>query len=708
MKLSGIFLLIIFLITVNKAEAYHYYQNNEINSPDSINTTQMDSLLKIIPDSVKQLQDSLKLADSDSLSNVTSDSLLPSNFPILEHGKVFVLNNKPALTIGKRDYSFDQYAGLYEIINKKANVFPLSLGSYSQFNSFSFYGATPRDLSVTFNYRPMNDFQYSSYNIEQFSPEFIENLEILTGSDAAIFSDNSAGAMINIQEVRYDTKKPFTRMLFAQAGNEAIFADGIFSQNFKRNFNLTFGFKSMNGKGEYDNNEFETWNLRALLRWNPSDRTSISLSEIFNNHSMGVNGGIDSATSYYQYANYFSTGEPFNIAEGNYAAVMYGAMLEKQFRHDITLSFTSILDEDSTHSASGALFFTHADWDRSSSQGFFNDTIEGFSDKYIYKMAGANLKYELAIANSLFINTGGEIYYIDNEKSIFTESFEGMSMSAFGRGRINVFDIVDVSGGLRFRQLKDNTAVSAGAKARINFTGDFSITADFSRTVRLPSPSEGLSLSSESSLLAIIEAEYKSEIFKCKLNVFRREINNPILFRPVYNDTNETNLVVNTEAYNADKRTILGGGIALTYIPFGEISLDPYLWLPANISFFGQSYQSELDGADDKRFPEYYAGIDFYSRIKINQSIARIGVEYAVLGPFNGEVFIPQTRSYIPNNFDNGIMNNGLNIYAKARLGNAFIRVSFENILSQPYYYTAVYPNYGMNFRFMVTWSFFD
>ena len=675
-------------------------------------------------------QDSLSLEDNDSSvslpviendSTITDslateqqlvpDSLRKPNNPMHKHGSVFLLNNRPYKTINKKDYRYLQYSGLSEIIGHNTLFFPVSTGTHTRFNSFSVFGASADDINVNYNGRPINDFQYGSYNLEQFSPEFLENIELLTGSDAVIFSDNSSGAMANLQQIRYNTAKPYTRIMFAQAGYDQILADGIYSQNFTKDWNFTFGFKTTTAKGRYDNNNTDTWNIRALIRWNPSDMTSISITENFNNHTQGLYGGIDSAASYYNFSSLSYTTRPaFDFGEDAYNQVLFANLLEKQFRHDLTLSYTSILDEDSTHALSINSWFSHAAWDRSSSSGYFiSDTIEGFSDKYLNKNYGANAKYEVAFANSLFLNTGAEIYYVSNEQSLFCPDFEGMSTAFFGRARLFLFDVIDFSGGARLRKLKDREVFSAGVKGSINILKNLSLTGDFSRSENLPSPVQGFELNKESNLLAIFDLNYSLETFSVHLNAFYRKTDNPILNNAVYSTAEgEEYKIISTESFNAESGMVQGSGISLNYIPQDNVSLGTYRWLPVNLTLKGTVYKSEADGEDGKRYPGYYAGARLSSQIQVNQSIARIGVDFKIMGPFNGEQYIPLTRTFVQNNFDNGTMHNGIDIFVEAKLGNAYLRLTLENILDKTFYYNPLHLYYGRNFRFMLNWSFLD
>ncbi len=52
-------------------------------------------------------------------------------------------------------------------------------------------------------------------------------------------------------------------------------------------------------------------------------------------------------------------------------------------------------------------------------------------------------------------------------------------------------------------------------------------------------------------------------------------------------------------------------------------------------------------------------------------------------------------------------MEGGITIFATLKLGEAYLRISYNNILSH-IYYVPYYPVYNGNFRLQVAWAFFD
>ncbi len=663
-------------------------------------------------DSVKtspqEITDTTK-SPTDSTLAATPEKELPLYNPLNYHGSRFVLTHDNYFRdITKEDIEMEDYYGLQDIITDHTPSYPLSLGAYGHFSQMSFFGAGPRNVNFCFNNRPMNDFGFGSFNPEQFSPEFMEQLEIYTGTEAAILFDDASGAGINIQEIRYNTAKPYTRMFFAESGYRYINADGIYSHNIARNWNFTFGFRSLGSDGRYPNSSVDAWHVRGLLRWNPGDLTSISLTENFYNHGLGLFGGLDYNKSLKNYQSITNDNAPanFTIFDDNFAVDVYPDMVERVFRHDLTLTYTSILDKDSVQAFSGTVFLTYADWNRSSKSGYFGEGhTDGFRMGYISRQLGATADYELNISDILGFKFGGVLDHIMHEKSLFIDGFQGLSVSGYGLTKINLLNLINLTTGIRFKHQKDRNAFSFGAKGGINFSKNFSAFVDLSRSERLPAPAEGMPLGKESNNLALGEIKWDSKKLKIYLDVFARLVSSPILAKPL---TDSSGNIYATTSFNGEDRQVYGTSLNIQATPFETINYGSWQFNPFNFSAGINYMKSTSAGANDRRFPEFSGSFSVYGEVTIGESIARVGLELKGLTDYSGESFDPQTRSYYLTDGTSGFMYNGINIFAHARLGNAFVRLTLDNVLSEGIYYVPYYPLHTMNFKLQVSWSFFN
>ena len=631
---------------------------------------------KSVFDSLTKKDSIYKSIEQDS-SKIKSDSI-QFYTPIINHGNVSLYHNKDFRTINKRDLEFLEYNSFSEILTEKTPSFPLFLGNPAMFNSASLFAGN--NVAVNFNNRPILDLEYSSFNLDQMPTEFFENAEVIVGSDAVIYSDNTDGTLINFQEINYNTKIPFTRLWYSQGGYDFLSGDGVYSQNILPNLNYTFGFRRQSGNGRYEKSWIDSWNVRNLVRWNISRQLNISLVENFTNHGLATNGGLNTETS-------------TDITDPIYANSYYPNLNERVFRHDLTLSASSYITKDSSTSISSNIFLSNSQWIRNLSDNLLGKSIDSTRrNTHISKYYGFNLKLEQNIKNIIFLSSGIESYYADMEQAVFNPNLSTTSLSAFARGQMNLFDFIVLSGGLRYRRFGDFNTLNYGTKAIFKFNNNSNFLFDFSQSQEIP-PAFAMNIAKNTNnILALSEFSYSGKSNKFALGAYYKSIDNQIEFHDI--DNNSINFSISQSAIN---KNYWG-----TYIEY-KIQLIDNLFLAGKILF-----NSSFEKSNQINFPEIYSTMKTYYQINRGNSILKLGLSGSIISSYTGKKFLPQYRNYIQYDNESGLMNDGIKVFALARLGNAFIKASFENILSQNYYYVPLYPMYDRNFRFSFSWSFLN
>ena len=131
--------------------------------------------MMINPLSAISAQDSTKI---DSTSSVT---------PLKSHGSLELFENKSLYSkVSKQSLPTINYTGINEIIEQAIPIYPLNTGAYGEFNSFSAFGAMPNQIKANYNGRTISNRFAQTYDLSEFSPEFLEKIELLIGSDAVI------------------------------------------------------------------------------------------------------------------------------------------------------------------------------------------------------------------------------------------------------------------------------------------------------------------------------------------------------------------------------------------------------------------------------------------------------------------------------------------------------------------------------------------
>lgn len=625
-----------------------------------------------------------EFADSLSIEEIIPDSVSVIIFePLMEHGSAEILRKTEHLNINKNDFQELSYSQMSDILYKSTNFYPLSLGSFGLFNHMSIFGSSPANINFTYNNRPINDLNHGSLNLEQISPSSYENIEIFTGSDAVIMGDNGQGAFINLQQKKYNAGIPYSRLWYAQAGFEFIAADVIYSQNFSPNWNATIDIRNLTTQGRYENQWLKLWNLKADVRWNISDLTSITFTESYTNHNMGTNGGVDAENSTL-------------LFDDIVAVVNYNDFNERLFRHDLTASFTSILDRDSLSALNLNVYFTNSEWNRDSGNDFFINPIDSLRHiEYSNNSIGANGKYELSLLDFLFLNIGGKLEKVKIEETSFNDGYDDVNFSAYGRAIIALGDIIDVTGGTRISYLYGNSALAFGSAAIIKFPS-FNLKIDASVSERVPTPSEGLSLNKENHFLATTNLNGNINTFGFNIYSYLRYVDKPIMNNNAQFDSISN--ITTYNSYNTQSAELYGIGFDLNKTLFSNFQLN----LKTLLQY------SNLNGNKDERFPVFLGSISLNYIKYIRKNKLSAGINFKLISEFEGYQFLPQTRTYIPADFRSSFANNGFDVYATAVLGDAFIKLEFMNLLSQGYYYVPYYPELNRNLKLSVAWSFLN
>jgi hypothetical protein len=499
--------------------------------------------------------------------------------------------------------------------------------------------------------------------------------------------------MINIQEVRYNTGKPYTRLWLSQAGGSFYATDGIFSQNFSKNWNATFGFRRMSYPGRFDNSGMDSWNVRGLLRWNLSDRINISLSDIFTNHKLEVNGGIDEKSSDY-----------FDPIASN---VLYEEMSERNYRHDLTLSISTILDADTSLALSSSLFFTNNEFHRwREEESFLNesDSIRYYSKTEI--ITGFRSLFELGIYKSINLKTGCEILYINSPETIYNQGWNGLSFSVYGMGVYSFEEKFELKAGARISNEYDRTLASFGTALRFNIGDSSFISGDLSVSQRMPTLTEGTGLSTEKHILGLLIYSLEERSIKFNAGGFARIIYEPILNRIINNAEGQP---VDLNSYNGETRRVFGFYGEVTQVIFYS-GLLLSIFDSDNINYTAklQIYTSRTNDRVDRSFPNWYFKFGVEYQAIVGRSQAIVGIETKLIGENYGYIFFPQKRGYVVSDIYNSTAFGGIDAYISLKLGNANVRLMLENILSNNYYYLSIYPQLDRNLRFSVSWPFFD
>lgn len=597
----------------------------------------------------------------------TIDNIKPNEY----HG---LLLNDTNSTISKQDIQRINYSSMYDILNTRNELYGMSLGINGHYNNFLSYGSIDNNISFSFNDRPLNNYLNGKFNIENFSPEFFERMEFLSGSDAAILSSNPSNSYINIQEIIYNTKIPFTRLWYAQEGGSFIGADGIFSQNFSKDWNLTFGFKKIGDRLDFDNMSTDYWNLRTILRYNIDSSSSLSLSDNFTNNKTITNGGSNPE-------------ESFNIYSSINSVPYYQKIQLREYRHDLNLTYTKKIN---LFYLTNTLYFTNEINERVL-PNFNNTDTSGITNNNTEIQIGNRINLDFNY-KSIDFKVGSNINSYNSNGNKFFDSYSGINWNIYSRAALQIADNVGLSGGINYGNNSNNKFIGFGEKLKIK-SDNLLLYFDHSFISK-----NGLviyeNLKNENTNLFIAGFDIENKI---KIEGYFRVSQNPIYYELI-ND-------YITKQINFSDYQSYGGSLSYNNLIYSNLfdSKDKInLFLQARINLIIGNTQLE----------NYYSPFTIYGglnyKLMVNQSELNLGLKGGLLGSKKAPRFIPISNSYIITDNKVGTQTTGLSVYSTMKLGNAFVKIEWENILNANYYNVSYYPERAQVVKLSVAWSFFD
>jgi hypothetical protein len=601
--------------------------------------------------------------------SVTKDSITyvkPNEY----HG---LLLNDTSNSIEKYEIQRLNYSTLYDILNTRNELFGMSLGLNGHYNNFLSYGAIDNNIELGINGRSLTNYYNGKYNLENYSPEFFERIEILKGSDAAVLSGHPNNTFLNFQEIIYNTKIPFTRLWYAQEGGSFISADAIFSQNFSKGWNFTFGFKKMDDRLAFDNMSTDYWNLRFILRYNIDSTSSLSISDNFTNNKTITSGGSDPEQSLNMY-------NPIN------SSPYYGKIQMRNFRHDLNVTYSKKMN---FFNITNTTYLTSDINERALPRFDESDTLGNTSNTET--QIGNRINLDFTFDNIEF-KAGSNINTFNSEGTNFFTEYSGVNWNLYSRAELKFTKSTSISGGINYGDDSKNGFIGFGERLEHRLNENSSIYLDHSFISK-----NGLIYSND------LENE-KTNLFIAGLNLetikiegYYRIVNSPIFNRLV----NE----FYTEQYNISDYQAFGGSAS-----YREQVLTDLFDKNDKIDLRLQTRINVIVGNDELK--NYYplftfnAGLNYM--LMINKSELNIGFKAGLLDSKTAPRFIPISNSYITTTNNVGIQTTGLNIYSIMKLGNAFVKIEWENLLNANYYNVAYYPERGQIVKLSVVWSFFD
>ena len=615
--------------------------------------------------------------DTLHVDTVHVDTVQPDVAPYRHLGSLVLAPSDATHLITKRERRTLQYQTMADMLIRALPYQALSHGGMGQHSSVSVLGGYNADLTVALNGRPVIDPWSGSYNLMQSAPERFEQVEVLTGINAIGLAPQMTLVAINQQEIIHRTPTPYMQLWYAQGGGEVLAADVEFSQNVAPGVNTTVGIRRTGGQGRYQRTDFDAWNASIMVRAALSIEHHVSLSYHLVSLNTDLWGGLRSS---------LQTEQPVSALAESTAPTVFRSLRDETRRHDITATYAYVPEGDSvalwTGQAYGSLAairrFTNdseATVGRGTHGGLLLRTEQRWSWLHLRVGTGVDATYAPAwSAAQALERVQPQIFAY----TVIPLASTNWSVLASARAQYTITS-------------QQSAPQWAGGVGVQNDAGDGRrLSVELVRSERLPSPAEGLTLLPEHHLAALVTAKMVRPHWSLSAEAYAHDVTSPLQTIAVRDSSGD---VTSTQTLNAPNNlrqygVILDGRWNHTWLDLRSVV--------------------RVQSGTVQEFPAVSASLEAAVVYRPGTSLLRAGIRGMMQSAVTARAYVPLTWSYASQTETQGMVGNGLDAFIHARLGNADVRLSYENILQSRWYTVAVMPEIIQDLRLSVTWAFLD
>jgi len=576
-----------------------------------------------------------------------------------------------------------------DLLRRAPGVFIRELGQPGQPAQLNVGGLNDRATTLLLDGRPLRDPVTGSYNLYDIPIEFLDEIEMENSSASLFAAPNSAGGTINFVSHQYDNVHPMTKLRFLQGPFDHIMTDGIFAQNISRGMNAMFGLQRLVTDGRFPNSKYDSWNVRARLRYNITDRINAWVGDFYNKSTTGLNGGIDPMKS------------PTLFDEVT-AVVRDESTVQTISRHDFTLGLVAKLLPDSTSRSRALAYYSIIDRDYST--GATQYTPPTFTDIQSSSVWGTILEQQIDLS-PLDIEVGVEYERRIIQKGYFLKSLEETYSSAKGRASIRPFEWLTGECSTRFENLRSDDALSWSMRLQAEVTDWLSVWGGLSRSCRYPTVQE--LYWADSTIVRVglpgKETHVSSELgFRIEtgpligsLRAFKRRIANAIVI------TQEGILNATSSQVIMFFPQVDIQGIA------ADLSIQVWrLTLAGNLTYTDYRQQ----GNSTQPFPRFTSFSEFSYRDIFGDQVVdlKVAVRLKAISHHDGLQFVPQQLSFTQQSSTLIPGFSAVDFYIVAKIGDAHVTFVWENPFNVNGMMVPYYPMLGRNIKLGVNWVFMD
>ena len=324
---------------------------------------------------------------------------------------------------------------------------------------------------------------------------------------------------------------------------------------------------------------------------------------------------------------------------------------------------------------------------------FSRDSALGLNWSWI--RSGLSARYKQSLFSGARIIAGAELEYQKGTQSDYSPAYARQRVAAYGQLHLDLSHDLMISGGLRLQNLDNRASISIGAAAVLRVAQSWTLRVDLSQSARLPSVVEGWGLEQERSTFAYADLGFNTTQTNASILAYTRIVTNPIVASAALVDTNKRTLTLSYR--NADKRIVSGLLLRASH-RFSNFRAEGNAQLSS----------ATLDGQADKSLPAAYVQASFRYEAAIAKNLVYLGLAAHAQSSMQPNAFVPMEWAQVPGTIAQSAQFGGIDVLAGADLGDATIKVRYQNILSNSFSSLSIFPNPVRNLSISVAWTFFD
>ncbi len=627
-------------------------------------------------------------AGADSL-HLTPDSLGRMSTPLLVGTLDRTMDSSFVVTKEEIQWIDFRYPG--SILETFPGVYIRDQESAGQYNQINIQGQDWRSVAVLQNGRLLNDPASGIYNLYQYSTEYADRIELITGPRAFLYGLNSTTGVVNIVTRNYNSNRPFTKLNYSQGGYGYAYTDGTFSQNVSRRLNLTLGFQFQGVDGRFLNSLHDAWNVRGKVRYNVSKDLNIILSDYYTSSKTDLNGGVDPPRSR----------DPF---DPRLAVVKNSDSYDKITRHDLDLSVVGTFLDDTVNVSTLNLYYSNNFREYRDEESRPNPNGIFIMSDHTSSWMGATLSQNFNTEWQRFsAGLNLELRQVEGSPNIGRR--RNTIASAWGKEELLLGEHLTLAGFGRIDSYLRQQYVGAGADATLHLGPVVSMFGGFSVSRRVPNYMELYWTDStvtraqapvaEQHRGLELGAEFAWAGSSLRVAYFHRTVQDPILFLPASG----------TYVFPAFSITN-GAAIATNGI---EARLRWRIWM-LYLEGVGTYLVQTEGGTALAILPKLSlsGGLYFWNKLLQNHLELKAGVRGQYRSAQSGELFNPEALAYVPNTGTRIGYASAADLFVIAHIGDAYVHLIWENPLNIQYYSTPFYPGGDRAIRFGISWEFWN